>query len=452
LRRERWAAGFNQAPWRQAGAVALLAIMTGPVAAAAQTLQGATGRVSFHVNTATHQAPGEVSWSDNELWTGVDLRSRESESPGVEFGVDFRHSGYPGGSRPQRVSLYDGFAGVRLGSREQQVRVRAGHMWLPELGSIGALAGGLAEWRRSVGRDAPVFRVGGFGGLEPQLYTTGYESGVRKVGGYVALEKGFLQRHLVGYTLIRQGATTERSVVSLSNFVPVGRAFFLYQAAELDVQGPAGGTASPGLSYFMANARASAGKRVELLGTYNRGRALDARTLTDDVQNGRLLTPQAIDGLRYESAGGRVTVEVLSQVHVYTGYSRDRNNRDDAPSDRLTLGAHGANVFGSGVDVSASADRIQRPTGPYHSTYVSVGRNIGRDIYVSVDYSTSLAIVRFPGADGLLIETRPSTRRVSGSASSTIVRNVSLLCTVDYTRDDAADEVRLLAGLSYRLR
>jgi hypothetical protein len=429
----------------------LAALVGAPSPADAQTLPHAQGRVSFHVNTATHKAPGESSWSDTEFWTGLDLRSRETEEPGVEFGIDLRHSGYPGGGRPQRVSLYDGFAGVRLGDNARQIRVRAGHMWLPELGSIGALAGGLAEWRRG-GRDAPAFRLGGFAGLEPELYTMGYEPDVRKYGAYAAVEKGFLQRHLVGYTLIRQGPITERSVLTLANFVPVGRSFFLYQAAEVDVKGPADGTASPGLSYFMANARQSVGERVELLGTYNRGRALDARTLTDDLKNGRLLTAQAIDGLRYESAGGRLTVEALPQVHVYAGYSRDRNNRDDAPSDRLTIGGHAADVLGSGFDVSASTDRMERPTGPYHSTYVSVGHNLGRDVYVSVDYSTSLAVVRFPDADGIVIETQPSSRRVSANASSTLLKNMSLLGTVDYVHDEGIDEIRVLAGVSFRLR
>ena len=40
------------------------------------------------------------------------------------------------------MSLYDGFVGARLGSRGQ-FRVRGGHMWLPDLGTAGALAGGL---------------------------------------------------------------------------------------------------------------------------------------------------------------------------------------------------------------------------------------------------------------------------------------------------------------------
>jgi hypothetical protein len=428
----------------------LAAILAVPAAGWAQTFSPTYGRVSFHVNTATHSTPGESPWSDTELWTGVDFHTPESEAAGPEFGLDLRHSIYPGTGREQRVSLYDGFAGLRMGGT-RQLRVRAGHMWVPELGSIGALAGGLAEVRLASSEQSRI-RIGAFSGLEPVLYDTGYESGVRKHGGYLAIERGFLRRSLIGYTLIRQGSMTERSVVTTTNYVPVGKSFFLYQAAEIDVQGPADGTASRGLSYFLANGRMTATRRIELLGTYNRGRALDARTLTGDLRNGRPLTAEAIDGLRYESAGTRMTVEVVPQIHVYAGYSRDRNNRDDAATNRVTLGGHAADVLRRGFDVSLSGSRMERPTGPYHSMFASIGRNIGRTLYVSADYSTSLAVVRFVGLDGIAIESRPSMRRISGTGSATIARDLSLLVTVDYSRDDQVDETRLLAGLSFRLR
>jgi hypothetical protein len=109
-------------------------------------------------------------------------------------------------------------------------------------------------------------------------------------------------------------------------------------------------------------------------------------------------------------------------------------------------------VLRSGFDVSASDSRVDGPTGAYHSRYVSVGRNVGRALYVSGDYSTSLSVVQFVRSDGIVIETRPWTRRFSGSTNATLGRSVSLLFTIDYTQDEAQDEVRVLSGLSYRFR
>jgi hypothetical protein len=257
---------------------------------------------------------------------------------------------------------------------------------------------------------------------------------------------------VIGYTRVRQGGLTERSVLSLTNYVPVGSRFFAYQAAEVDINGPAQGAAPSGVSYFVTNARYSPTQRIELSGTYNRGRSIDARTLTNDLLNGRALTQQATEGLRYESRGGRLTVEAFRGTQLYASYAQDRTNREDALTGRVMFGGHASNLLGSGFDVSASDSRIDRPTGAYHSRYVSVGRAIHRSLYVSGDYSTSLSVVQFQRSDGIVIETRPWTKRVSGSANATLGRSVSLLMTVDYTRDEAQDEIRVLSGLSYRFR
>jgi hypothetical protein len=118
----------------------------------------------------------------------------------------------------------------------------------------------------------------------------------------------------------------------------------------------------------------------------------------------------------------------------------------------VLVGGHAGNVFGTGFDLSGSDSLVDRATGPYHSRYFSIGRGLGRAVYVSADYSTSLSVIRFLRSDGVIIETRPSTRRYTGSASMTLNRYLSLLTTVDQTTDDNLKELRVLAGLSYRIR
>jgi hypothetical protein len=432
--------------------LALLCIVAAARATQAQSsAPGPTGRVSIYANTAGRDFTDGSRQRNTDLSTSVTLESPRTDENGVEYALDLRETRYSSTATPDRVSIYDGFAGASFGG-DWQLRARAGHMWLQDLGTMGALAGGLFEVGQRRTNDDGRFRVGAFSGLEPKLYETGYAPDVRKYGGYAAYERGFMRRHVVGYTTVKQGDFTERSVLSMTNFIPAGQRFFAYQAAEYETQGPANGAVTRGLSYFLTNARISASSRVELNATYNRGRALDARQLTADLINGRALTAQALEGLKYESTGGRITVEVVRRMHVYAGYTRDRNNRDDAPTSRILVGGHAGNIFGTGFDVSGSDSRIERTTGPYHSKYVSVGRGLGRSVYLSVDYSTSLSVVHFLRSDGVIIETKPSTQRYSGSASATLSRHFSLLGTLDYTIDDAMTEVRALSGLSYRIR
>ncbi len=179
---------------------------------------------------------------------------------------------------------------------------------------------------------------------------------------------------------MRDASLTERSVLTTTNFIPIGRKVFVYQAAEYDVQAPAG-QGRKGLSYFFGNARITPNDRVEFQASYNRGRSVDARSLSEDVLAGRAVTQQSIEGLLYESIGGRATVEVVHRVRVYAGYSRDKNNRDAEATGRTLVGAYASNVAHSGFDVTASDNLMERPQGQsYHSRYVSVGRQLGRGV------------------------------------------------------------------------
>lgn len=408
-------------------------------------------RVSFYVTT-DRRSPKDMNGDTTfDFATSFTFRTPDLDASGLDVGIDLRHTGYSVSERQQRVSIYDGYLGARFGD-SGQLRVRAGHLWVPDLGTAGAVAGGLFEYRSAKSGAEQRLIAGAFAGAEPLGYETGYAPNVRKIGGYVGLESGFLRRHVIGFANIRQGTMTERSMLSVINYLPAGKTFFAYQALEYDITGPANGAARGGLSYFLVNARASAGPRVEFQGTYNRGRSLDARRLTDDVLNGRPLTPQTLDGLRYETAGGRASVKVAPRVEIYGGYFRDRNNRDDAATGRVTIGGYASNVFGSGLDLSGSNSRIDRPSGPYNALIVTVGRSLSRSLYVSGDYSTSLSTLHLLRSDGVAIETRPWTRRFSGNVSAIINRQFSFVGVVDYSIDETLKDLRVMTGLTYRLR
>jgi hypothetical protein len=421
-------------------------LCAGTTGAAAQDVP-AWGRVSFFTTASRLKGTEGDSRSFSEFVGSVNYRSAQPEhGAGVEFGLDTRIAGYGNGERDTRYSIYDAWVGSRL--LDGAVRVRVGHMWLNDLGGLGAIAGGMAEYRRPLGKG--VLHAVGFGGLEPESYTTGYVQDVKRYGGYVSYDAG-LRKHVAGYVQVKNASLVERSVLSTTNYVPLGKAVFVYQGAEYDLQGP-GGNGDGGLTYFFTSARATATSRVELHGTYHRGRSIDARTITEDQLAGRPISPKSLEGLLFESAGGRVTITIARGVRAFAGYARDRNNRDDRIANRTTAGGSVANLAATGVDVTVSLSRYDQGTaGSYDSWWVSAGRSIGSRVYVSGDYSSSAALVRFAGSDGLVIESRPHTDRFSGSAVVNVSRSISLLVTGEYAKEVTLDEIRVLAGITYRL-
>jgi hypothetical protein len=136
---------------------------------------------------------------------------------------------------------------------------------------------------------------------------------------------------------------------------------------------------------------------------------------------------------------------------MYAGYSRDKNNRDTAPTGRTLVGGYASNVAGSGIDLSASDSLMDRPDASYHSRYLSVGRTLGRKLYLSGDYTTSLSVVQFSRSDGITVENRPHTTRFSGTTTFNVSRAVSLLTTVERSTYDGLKEWRVLSGITYRI-
>lgn len=408
------------------------------------------GRVSFYTNSSRITPDDGDPRTFTELSTALAYQLPDTDDSGADYGIDARYATYPGNVRPDRVSLYEGFAGARMAGG--RLRARIGHVWLNDLGSLGSLAGGVVEYRQHrMKAEEGRWRAGAFGGLEPQVLNTGYAPGVRKMGAFVGFDGAEARRHSVGYVLVKHGSLNERSVMTTNNFLPIGRKVFVYQAAEYNLQQPAG-MAKGGLGYLVANGRVTPHPRLELQANYNRGRSIDARGLTDDLLSGRPIVSTSLDGLLYQSVGGRATVEVLPRVRVYAGYSRDRNNRDTEPTGRTLVGGYASNIAGSGFDVTASDSLMTRPDNSYHSRYVSLGRQIGRSVYVSGDLSTSLSVVRFSRSDGITIETRPHTVRMSGMVSAYMTKSQSITATIERSNETGLHDVRVLLGLSYRLR
>lgn len=438
-------------------ALALLLLRVGVVPTAAQLPAAPrsappvrpTFRAAFYSNAArlasTADAPNQTS---AEFITSISVTLPDGPGNHFEYALDLRHAQPTAAHRDPRLSLYDAYVGARFAGGAW--RLRGGQMWLNDLGGLGSVAGGLVEYRQvnttsAIGR----FRAGGFAGVEPQTYDFGYLRDVRKFGAYAGLDGGAGRRHTVGYVRIDHDSLTERSVLTVNNFVPVMSRVFVYQAADYDITGPAG-QGNGGLTYLFVNARVSPVRPVDLQGIFSRGRSVDARTITEDVLNGRPVTPSSLDGLLFESAGGRVTVEVLNRFRVHGGYTRDRNNRDSEPTGRWTVGGSTPDLAGSGVDLTVTNTRMDRPTGRYDSWYVSGGRQLGRAVYVSADYSTAVSIVRYTRSDGFTIELQPHTRQLGGSALVNLARGTTAHVMVSNTRDDETNELRVLAGLTLR--
>jgi hypothetical protein len=408
---------------------------------------GSTGRLTLFGSGQTLKFEDGTTRDLTEFTAMMSVRTRlHEDEDGLEYSVDVRGTEYPSSdARNRRTRLYDAWVGGRMAGG--RLTLRGGQMWLHDLGSLGSVGGVMTEYRTGATRAGRV-RFGLFAGTEPKSFEAGFVPDVRKGGAWVALDGAGLRRHVLGYVNTRNSGLTERSALTTTNFIPIGKKFFLYQLAVYDFEGP-GGLGDGGLNYFFTNARFTPARTVELLATVHRGRSIDARTITEDILNGRAVDQKLLDGFLFESAGGRVTVEVLRNVRVHAGYSRDRHNREDQSFGRISAGLWAANVAGSGVDLTLSDNRSERPDGSYDSWYASIGRGLGAKVYVTIDYATSLAVVHVID-NGLTIERHPRSKRYGFHGVWNMSRAFSILATLERLQDETSTDERGTFGLIYR--
>lgn len=428
------------------GLILPLILFLGATPGTAQTIRG-WSRVSVFAITQNATYADGTSRRFNEILANIQMRSASADQGGLEYAFNARGSTTPGvETQSTRTTIYDAWVSGRTPGG--MFTVRAGQMWLDDLGGIGAVGGVMAEYRAPL-TSAGRFRLGVFSGAEPQNFQAGFVHGVKKGGAWAALDGDGNRRHVVGYVLIKDSGVTERSVITTTNFIPAGKQFFIYQAAEYDLRGP-GGIGKGGLNYLFANMRYSPVRVVELMATYHRGRSIDTRTITQDILDGRPVDQKSLDGYRFQSTGGRITVEVMRNVRVYAGYANDRNNGFDKAAGRVTAGLWASNVARTGFDLTVSDNRVDQPSGKYNAWYGSLGHSIGPRFYGSVDYSTSLSLVRLVDSGGVIVETRPKTKRYGTNGVWNLSRWFSLLISAEQLKDDSSTEDRVMLGTTFR--
>lgn len=413
--------------------------------AAAQAIP-ADGRFALFTNFSTRENPDGGKTDFSEL---IAMFSISGDQPGgiFEYAFDGRVATYPSSERDERISLYEAFVGLH--TKDRQWNLRLGQMWLGELGGLASVGGIFGEYRMAKPTPIGSWRFGFFAGLELATYELEYLDQIQKGGVWAALDGDHGRQHILGYVRVRNQGLTERSVVIFNNFVPIGKGVTLYQALQYDTEGPAG-LGDSGVSYFFANLRWRISRIIEIQGTYHQGQSVDARTITEDVINGRPVNPAKLDGLLFESARARVMVRPLRWLSVWAGYANDRNNRGDEASNRIQLGVSARRLFGVPLDVTVSSSQTDRGGDSYDSLWASVGYAIGPKVYLSLDYNDTLSVYNVGDGNGGTIEVRPNSQRFSLSGNINLNRTFSLLVTLERTDHSDFTETRALTGLIIR--
>jgi hypothetical protein len=380
--------------------------------------------------------------STSQLSTRVKLDAGKRPGYGMRFFLDARHRYSGDSSARNKLLLYD--ARLIYDNIDKPLTLSLGQMNLYDSAGVGQLAGGVLGVRLN-----PAWTVGGYGGLEPDIYSLSYDLAYTKFGAFTQYRGSNAKSVALSYnTLMFQGAV-ERSFLYGSGLMPIGDLAVVYGSAEYELGN--GVQFQDRLSHLFLNARYTFSRAADVTGYYSSGRGLDYhRFLIEQSQTPDRNSAELERFYYTESYGVRLSVKPYDSARFFVA-QRESEQKDQGIRNHTTqLGASAWNIAGSGIGLYGSYDINRGDASESNSYRISVSREFGPLSWTGY-YSSTFNGIRFDAVTG-----RPEIvrlvdhRTISNDFFFDITDAFALSLEHDLSRRGEEDENTLFFRLMFR--
>jgi hypothetical protein len=345
-------------------------------------------------------------------------------------------------SNENQLIIYD----FRLDYEKQDKKFyfSLGQMNLYDRAGVGVLLGAVAGYRIN-----KYISIGGYGGIEPDIYNTRWDTDYRKFGVFAKYVGPKARNFTLSYNVIRFIEEEEREYLYFSGLVPLKSMVILYGNVEYDL-----GDHIPGkdrLSRIFLNLRTDIGEYVDILANYSSGKGLDYHQYLINVSKDPSLTTSEIERYFYSTMYGlRLSVKPFRNFRFFVG-RRESEQQDKGIKNHTTLfGFSGADVLNIGVSLHASYHLNRGDLSESNYFYVSASRRFG-GLYGSLSYSSSYKGIRYRFIDGApLIVDMDDRSSISTSWFYTFNRHLAMSFQYEYTFEENSNEHLLFLRLIIR--
>jgi hypothetical protein len=245
-------------------------------------------------------------------------------------------------------------------------------MNLYDSAGTGQLTGALVGYR--LGKE---FSIGGYGGLEPDIYNSKWDTGYLKYGVFARYLGQGAKQLTVSFNHLQFDGSTERQYLYTNLLLPVKRLAILYGNMEYELGGLA--KSEDRLSRMFANLRFNLGNAGDITAHYSSGRGLDFhRFLLEQSMDPDIQQNEAERFYFNESYGVRLSIKPVKSLRIF-GERRESEQKDKGIRNHSNrFGASATNILGSGVSVYGSFTMNRGDTSESDSFYISASRNFGK--------------------------------------------------------------------------
>lgn len=308
-------------------------------------------------------------------WTGfVDVRSRTTLGEGGKT----------------QVIIYN--AHISFDSLKKKLFFSLGQMNLYDSAGTGQLTGALAGYKLSKN-----LSLGAYGGLEPDLYNSKWDTGYQKFGAFVRYIGPMARQLTISYNRLHFDGNTERQYVYANLLLPVKRVAVLYGNIEYELGNLT--KSEDRLSRAFGNLRINLSQYADVTAHYSTGRGLDYHRFLLEQSLDPELQQNEVERYYYnESYGVRLSIKPVKNLRLF-GERRESEQKDKAirnHSNRFGLSMF--DLLRSGFSLYGSYTMNRGDMSESDAYYVSLSRNFGK-LSWSLSFSNVYNGVRLGTAD-----------------------------------------------------
>lgn len=266
--------------------------------------------------------------------------------------------------------IYD--ARISYQKQENKLFFSFGQMNLYDTAGIGELTGSVIGYRLN-----RHISLGGYFGLEPDIYHTRWDLNYLKYGIYVRYRGHKAKQLSLSLNRLSYDGKTERQFLYSSILFPYKRLFVLYGNLEYEMDQHIKNEDQ--LSRLFLNARVNLSSFIDITANFSSGRGLDYHQFILEQSKNPTLQNQEIDRYYYNKMIGiRFSLKPVKSIRLSVS-KRESEQKDQGIKNHTTqLGLSLFNIFKSGISIWGNLNINRGESSESNAYYISTSKNFGK--------------------------------------------------------------------------
>ncbi len=408
---------------------------------------GAKPGGDFYLRASFYQDWMGLKNESNDLYHRLSSRLKLTcfNSPGNGWTVfmDARNRHTLGEYGKNQFILYN--ARLLYNSSKSNIFFSLGQMTLYDTAGIGQLTGAVAGYKLT-----KQLSLGGYGGLEPDIYNTKWDTKYMKYGVFVRYTGSGAKQLSVSFNRLLYDGEMERQFVYSSILFPFKNLFTLYGNAEHELGDNI--NSEDRLSRLFLNARVNVARYADVSGNYSSGRGLDYhRFILEQSQDPTLMNSQMERFYYNETYGVRLRYKPTRSIRLWAARRRSTLQDKEIVNNTTRFGLSVSNILKSGISLYGNFNLNRGDASESDSYYVSVSRDFGK-LFWSLSYANYYNSIRFSGSGAPEAIHLPERRTLSTNVFLSLSRALAISLDYAFLLQEENNEHQCFIRIIYRKR